>query len=198
MSAPSSDTPPNDNPRIGCVVLAAGFARRFGADKRQALLSDGSTMLARTLQNAAPAFADRLLILHDGDAALAQQHAPFWNVIIAKDAAFGLGHSLAAALPHLEGYTGIVVALGDMPWVRTLTYRQVKAAINAHTLVLPHYQGQRGNPVGIGSDFFAELATPQGDQGARALFLRHANAILRREVEDPGILRDVDTPQDVA
>jgi molybdenum cofactor cytidylyltransferase len=184
-------------PRIGCVVLAAGFARRFGADKRQALLPDGTTLLTRTLQNAAPAFTERLLILHEGDAALLQQHAALWPAIIAKDAMLGLGHSLAAALPHLPDWDGMVVVLGDMPWVKTATYRQVKASLSASALVVPHYQGQRGNPVGIGRDFFHELATPRGDQGARALFIHHADAILRCAVDDPGILRDVDMPADV-
>jgi molybdenum cofactor cytidylyltransferase len=184
-------------PRIGCVVLAAGFARRFGADKRQALLPDGTPLLSRTLHHAAPAFTDRLLILHEGDAALAQLHASLWPALIADDAALGLGHSLAAALPHIQAWDGMVVILGDMPWVQTATYRQVKETLTPHTLVVPHYQGQRGNPVGIGRDFFAELATPQGDQGARALFGRHAQAIVRCEVTDPGILRDVDLPADV-
>jgi molybdenum cofactor cytidylyltransferase len=185
-------------PRIGCVVLAAGFARRFGADKRQTLLPDGTPLLARTLQNATPAFSERLLVLHDGDAALRQQHAPQWRIVIAADAVLGLGHSLAAVLPQVQDWDGMVVALGDMPWVQTATYIQIKAHLNAQTLVVPHYQGQRGNPVGIGKDFFAELAAPQGDQGARALFGRHANAIVRCEVNDSGILRDVDTPNDLA
>ncbi|MDR0780426.1 MAG: nucleotidyltransferase family protein [Pseudomonadales bacterium] len=183
--------------RIGCVVLAAGFARRFGTDKRQAPLPDGGTLLSRTLHNAAPAFSERLLVLHAGDTELWQHYAPQWQAIIAQDAALGLGHSLAAALPYVQEWEGMVVALGDMPWVQSATYAEVKERLNAQTLVVPYYQGQRGNPVGIGRDFFAALAAPEGELGARALFERHASALVRCTVNDRGILRDVDVPDDL-
>jgi molybdenum cofactor cytidylyltransferase len=186
-----------NTPRIGCVVLAAGFARRFGADKRQARLSDGLSVLNHTLQNAAPAFEHRLLILHEGDESLQNQYEASWPCLIAQDAALGLGHSLAAALPVMQHWDGAVIALADMPWVKTATYALIKNRLHARNLVLPYYQNQRGNPAGIGKHFFTELASPQGDQGARALFTRHASAILRLEVDDPGILRDVDTPAEL-
>jgi Uncharacterized MobA-related protein len=183
-------------PRIGCVMLAAGFGRRFGADKRRALLPDGTPLLTHTLRAAAPAFSERVLVLREEDEDLRKRHAD-WPCVIATDAALGLGHSLAAALPHIEDWDGMVVALGDMPWVQTRTYAQIKQRLAPELLVVPYYQGQRGNPVGIGSDFFPELMKPQGDQGARTLFKRHSSSLVACEVDDAGILRDVDSPQDL-
>lgn len=181
---------------IGCIVLAAGSGARFGSDKRLAEFS-GDTLLAHTLAVLAPVFAQRVLVLRandETDAVLAQRFAGEWQIVRAPDAAKGMGHSLAAAMVFTATWSGAVIALADMPFVRPETSAAIASRLSADTLVVPFYRGQRGNPVGIGSRFFAELAALQGDRGARALFERHASALISMGVDDPGILRDVDTP----
>jgi molybdenum cofactor cytidylyltransferase len=178
---------------IGCIVLAAGSGTRFGSDKRLARIG-ADTLLAHTLGNIAPAFHKRILVLRPGDAALGARFATDWQVVLAADADKGMGHSLAAAMPHALDWDAAVIALADMPFVQTSTYLAVRAALTADKLVVPYYREQRGNPVGIGRRYFRELERLQGDQGARSLLQQHAAAVLRVEVEDPGILRDVDTP----
>lgn len=182
---------------IGCIVLAAGSGARFGSDKRLAEFA-GDTLLAHTLARLAPVFAQRVLVLRattDTDTALAQRFANEWRIVHAPDAAKGMGHSLAAAMACTATWNGAVVALADMPFVLPVTCAAIAARLSADTLVVPYYRGKRGNPVGIGSRFFAELAALQGDRGARALFERHASALIHMDVDDPGILRDVDTPE---
>jgi molybdenum cofactor cytidylyltransferase len=179
--------------RIGCVVLAAGIGSRFGSDKRQAVLSNGSTVLAQTLTSLESVFSERCLVLRPGDDVLLKAYST-WSPVIAADAGLGMGHSLASVVPLLQSWDGMVVALGDMPWVRPETFAQVRDALRRDSLVVPFYEGERGNPVGIGSAFFADVAKLQGDQGARALFSRFAEAIICLHVQDNGVLRDVDTP----
>lgn len=182
---------------IGCIVLAAGSGSRFGADKRLAPFGP-NTLLAHTLRNIAPAFSQRVLVLHTGDEALAEQYATLWQVVFAAEAPKGMGRSLAAAMTCTRGWNGAVIGLGDMPLVLTKTYKAVCAQLNQEKLVVPYYKGQRGNPVGIGSRYFAELSGLQGDRGARALLEQHEAQVIRLEVDDPGILRDVDTPEALA
>lgn len=182
---------------IGCIVLAAGAGTRFGSDKRLAPFGN-TTLLAHTLDNIAPAFAQRILVLRTGDEALGAHFTGNWHVVYAPDASNGMGRSLAAAMPACGDWDGAVVGLGDMPYVRTSTYAAVRDRLTRATLVVPHYEAQRGNPVGIGGNFFTELLQLQGDQGARALMQRHAAAITRLDVDDAGILRDVDTPAALA
>jgi molybdenum cofactor cytidylyltransferase len=106
----------------------------------------------------------------------------------------GMGHSLAAAAPYFQAWPGAVIALADMPWVSSTTLQAIAQALTPDSLVVPHYQGQRGNPVGIGSRYFRELMSLHGDTGARALFQRHADKVIKLEVPDPTILQDLDTP----
>jgi molybdenum cofactor cytidylyltransferase len=178
---------------IGCIVLAAGSGTRFGSDKRLARFGE-ATLLEHTLNNISPAFSQRILVLRPDDEALARRYAADWQIVLAADAGKGMGHSLAAALPLAGDWEAAVIALADMPFVQTATYEAVCIRLGTDNLVVPYYRDQRGNPVGIGKRYFPELAHPQGDQGARLLLQQHAAAVVRVDVEDPGIVRDVDTP----
>jgi molybdenum cofactor cytidylyltransferase len=180
---------------VGCIVLAAGSGSRFGSDKRIARYG-ASTLLEYTLRNIAPSFNKRILVLRPGDELLARRFAADWDVVFAPDADKGMGHSLAAAMERTGGWTGAVVALADMPSIRPSTYEIVRDMLtSADALIVPHYGDQRGNPVGIGQAYFAELARLEGDQGARTLLLEHAASVVKLDVDDPGILRDIDTPE---
>jgi molybdenum cofactor cytidylyltransferase len=183
---------------MGCIVLAAGSSRRFGADKRLALLADGSTLLAHTLTRIPASFTRRILVLGPNDQALAEPFLTAWQVIFAAQAQRGMGHSLAAALPLTTGWQGAVIALADMPFVLPATYTALQQALVPGRIVVPCWQGQRGNPVGIGAEFFPELASLQGDQGARMLLQTHAAAVLRLDVDDAGVVRDIDTQEALA
>lgn len=182
---------------ISCMVLAAGSSRRFGSDKRQARLPDGSTLLETTLASIPPLFDQRVLVLHPGDEALATAHAAAWQTIIATTAAQGMGHSLAAGLAACTGETGVLIVLADMPAVHLATYTGLVHLMRTDRIVLPRYRGQRGNPVGIGRDFFAELNVPEGDYGARRLLQEHSDAVHWFDCDDAGILQDIDNPADL-
>lgn len=184
---------------IGCIVLAAGSAQRFGSDKRLARLPTGDTLLTTSLTRIPTLFAPRLLVLRPGEAFLAQQ-APDWQTIFAPRASLGMGHSLATAITHLildsgSELHGVVIALGDMPEVAPTTFTAVAAALRPDTMVVPRFQGKRGNPVGIGAKFFPALTALQGDQGARGLFQQYPTALHWLDVDDPGILYDIDSPE---
>jgi molybdenum cofactor cytidylyltransferase len=177
---------------VGCIVLAAGSSVRFGSDKRHYRLGSGHTLLEQTLLCAQALFNERVLVLRHDDHGLAQRFADHWRVVLARDAGLGMGYSLAAALTATQHWRGAVIALGDMPWVQATTYQAITEALQPNSLVVPYYQGQRGNPVGIGCQHFAALTKAEGDVGARALLQRHPELLQQVQVDDPGILKDLD------
>jgi molybdenum cofactor cytidylyltransferase len=179
---------------IGCVVLAAGSSQRFGSDKRNYRLPNGLTLLEQTLAHLQSVFDQRILVLRPDDTSLAAQFGNDWKIVSAADAPQGMGHSLAAAVPHIRTWSAAVIALADMPWVSVNTLQAIIQAVATDNLVIPHYRGQRGNPVGIGANYFHELIQLQGDTGARVLFQHHSDKVIKLEVKDPGILQDMDTP----
>ena len=94
---------------------------------------------------------------------------------------------------------GWVVALADMPWIRSGHDRAGRRARSRSgaALAAPFHRGRRGHPVGFGKACGPSSPRCGGDEGAKSVVAAHASAMLRIDVDDPGVLRDVDTPQDL-
>ena len=81
-----------------------------------------------------------------------------------------------------------------MPWISPDTVQSLIARATAQRIVFPLVQGMRGHPVLFGRDFWPQLQQLTGDTGAKALLNEHPQACIAVPVDDPGVLRDVDTP----
>ena len=91
---------------------------------------------------------------------------------------------------------GWLVLPGDMPMVQPTTLQAVARALAQHPVAYAQYKGRRGHPVGFSSELYSELTQLSGDEGARRLIARYPAHGL--EVDDPGVLVDVDTLADLA
>ncbi|MDG2089562.1 MAG: nucleotidyltransferase family protein [Gammaproteobacteria bacterium] len=178
---------------IGVIVLAAGYSKRFNADKRQARLQSGETLLDATLNKIPICFQQRVLVLHPGDEEFGKRYQDDWTLCIAKHASKGMGHSLAAAMPYCQNWDAAVIALADMPYVQSNTYQAIQQELTSHPLVRPSCQDRVGNPVGFQSTYFKELAELSGDQGARNILKRHEKELHLMACLDWGVIQDVDT-----
>ncbi|QXI36317.1 nucleotidyltransferase family protein [Pseudomonas xantholysinigenes] len=181
---------------IVALVLAAGQGVRFGSDKRRALLGDGRSLLQHSVERAQAVFDEVRVVLRDGEQAGALGLPVGCRVVHSVDAGLGLGHSLAAGAASLADCPAqaVAIVLGDMPWIAQGTYQRLVEAAGPSVIVVPRYQGQNGHPVLFGREFWAELGGLAGDEGARAVLRRHADRVVVLEVDDGGIVRDVDTP----
>ena len=199
-------------PRIVGILLAAGRGERFGGDKLLAKPASApsagsessdlegeciSVMACRHLLAVVPTV---IAVVRPGDAALtAALAAAGARVVPCANADDGMGASLACGVAAERDAQGWIVGLADMPWVQSSTIARVTAAVVDGALVAaPFHDGKRGHPVGFSAACYAELAALTGDEGARAVVAAHANEFARIDVDDPGILRDVDTRADLA
>lgn len=182
---------------VVALVLAAGSARRFGADKRRATLADGRSLLAHSVERARAAFDDVRVVLRAGEWGGDFGLPGACRIVASPEAAAGMGHSLAAGAGSLHDSQAQAVAilLGDMPWIESATLRRLAEAASASTIVLPRHAGQQGHPVIFGRDFWPALGRLVGDEGARAVVRAHQGCCVVVEVDDAGVLLDVDTPQ---
>jgi molybdenum cofactor cytidylyltransferase len=181
---------------VGAIVLAAGSARRMGADKLGADLG-GRPMIDHVLTAiAAAGLPAPIVAVPPGGLAGIGGGVRRVEVL---DHQLGMGHSLAAAARAIpDDWRAVIVALGDMPFVRIETLRALADAAAEAMIVAPSHDGRRGNPVAWGRDFFAALGGLSGDRGGRALIDAHAAQLRILPVDDPGILIDVDTPEALA
>ena len=185
--------------KIVGLLLAAGSAKRFGSDKLRHLLPHGvaiAVQAARHLKSQ----TDVVAIVRPGSEELSQAlKGEGCEVVICDNAAEGMGASLACAVRATEGADAWLVALGDMPYVRPSSIAAVRAALEGGaSLAAPFFRARRGHPVGIGARFRQELLSVGGDEGAKAVLSRHGSELLKIPVGDPGVIRDIDRPEDLA
>nr|WP_313402821.1 nucleotidyltransferase family protein [Pseudomonas sp.] len=193
-----SERPPH---RVAALMLAAGYSRRFGADKRRLVLADGSSLLAASLALPCSMVEEVWLVLRP-DESITELGLPASIKLVQHPlTAQGMGHSLAAGAERLlaESHAdAVAIFLADMPSIRRHSLEVLMACAAPDRIVLPSHQGKRGHPVLFGRDFWPQLATLGGDAGARAVLQHNAEALHIVELNDPGVLQDIDTPADLA
>ena len=183
------------NHRIGALVLAAGFGRRYGGGKLIATMADGRRLIEHSLANITAAIDEVVIVTRPG--AIEQWLPDKLPLLLFEDARQGMGASLAFGVSRLPPWDGCLVCLADMPFIDPQTYRQLATDLTPHNIVIPRHKQARGNPVGFGRDFFPELTRLQNDSGGRQIIQRHQHAIHEIPTSDPAILIDIDTPEDL-
>ena len=186
------------------ILLAAGFSRRFGAsNKLLQPIADGRPIALASAQNLIQAMPTSIAVVRPENTILATmlQQAGL-TVFTCKEGEQEMAASLAAAISLSANFDaanhGFVIALADMPYIQPATIRLVANSLNdSQSIVIPTYHGQRGHPVAFAALYRSELETLQGDEGARSIVKRHANAVHLLPCEDAGIVTDIDTPEDL-
>ena len=184
---------------ISGILLAAGAARRFGGGKLLHLLPDGTPIGLASLRNLETALARVVVVIRAEDHAIASLYAEARaQTIVCTDADRGMGHSLAAGVAHEAQARGWVVALADMPNVMPSTIRAIATALSEQGgIVVPYLGAERGHPVAFSQGFREELLGLHGDSGARSVLQAHPGEVHRLQVDDPGVIEDIDTPADL-
>lgn len=183
------------------VLLAAGFGSRFDPDglhnKLLARMPDGTPLAQEAAHRLLQVVPRVLAVVRPGSDALARLlNDAGCDVVFAASAERGMGASLAAGIGASNDAEGWIVALADMPRIAPTTIEAVSRTLDGGaSLVAPFYQGQRGHPVGFGIEHRDALLALDGDTGAKSLLMSHR--VTKVDVDDPGILRDVDTPEDL-
>jgi len=186
------------------LVLAAGLGRRFDPSGRRWKLAeplpDGRPVLRATCE-ALLESVDALLVVcgeRESDAARVLDGLPL-AVLRCPDARAGMGATLKCGVRAAEPSIGWLVALGDMPFVGAGTLRVVGESLRSGgRIVRPWHDGRPGHPVGFGAGLRTELLAIGDAAGAGELIRRHGREVVALELDDPGCVRDVDTPADLA
>lgn len=182
------------------VLLAAGSGARFAGGNKLLAEVDGDPIVVRAATTLCEARVEAALAVVGYQAeriAPAVADLPI-ETTVNPDYADGQATSVRVGVEWAidRDADAVLIALGDMPWVQPETYSAVLDAYrDGADIVVPAYDGQRGNPVLFGARHFDALCDVTGDSGGRQLFA--TNDVTRVPVDDPGVGRDVDTPDDL-
>ncbi|HEV2492326.1 MAG TPA: nucleotidyltransferase family protein [Terriglobia bacterium] len=183
--------------RIAGLILAAGESTRMGRDKAL-LMYRGSTFLESIITTLRGAGSERIVVVLGHHAADIERATNLANVEVLINADYRRGQtsSLQRGLKALMGepVEGVVLSLVDHPAVRAETIAKLIATFTPSLapVVIPTHQGQRGHPVLIGRALFEELLGLPPDAGANTVIRKYRASTQWVEVDDAGVLTDVD------
>lgn len=176
------------------VLLAAGKGRRFGGNKLLHPVADGTPMLLASAKTLASALPDTVTVINqDLKFYAAQLEQLGMRVVINNEAEKGMGSSVACGVKASEDATGWLIALADMPYIKTETISQLANEMTRGAeIVAPSYAGRRGHPVGFSAHCKDELLALNTDVGARHIIEAHREQLALLETDDEGVITDID------
>ncbi len=197
---------------VAGIVLAAGGSSRMGQGRNKLLECFGERPLVAVAVDALLAAGVRPVVVVTGfeaervRAALAGRACRF---VHHAGWAAGMGESIACGMRVLQEEAcapeAVLLSVGDLPGLRAdhveailASARSAQGEIEPGCIAVPSFAGRRGHPVLFGAAHFAALAGLRGDEGARGVLAANAQAVRRVEASDDAILRDVDTPEELA
>ena len=184
------------------IVLAAGQGSRFvGTSHKLAQPLGESSVLGTTLRHAIASQLHVVVVTTDRFAGEARQSVAARDVVVVPEAGsgessqLGMGYSIAAGVRASATSAGWIMLPADMPLLQPATLQAVARQLDRHPVAYAQYQGRRGHPVGFAAELYSELVALSGDEGARRLVARYPAFGI--ELDDAGILADIDTEADL-
>jgi molybdenum cofactor cytidylyltransferase len=181
------------------VVPAAGKGERFGAPLKLVVDVDGEVLLDRTLRCLLDGGVAAVIVVTAPGAALdaaALLADPRVRTVVNPDPSRGMFSSIQAGCSAAEG-DPILILPGDMPFVRSETVAALLAAARLDAIVRPTFQSHHGHPIALPGRVRREILKADPRSTLATILRRHADDIVDLQVDDPGVLRDVDTKQDL-
>ena len=184
---------------IAAVVLAAGSSSRMGKPK-QTLQLEGGPMLERVLQTLRQTKVGRVVVVLGAHSSVVRGWVKFGKEKVVVNPRFkeGMSGSIRLGLAEAEEADAAMIVLGDQPFVSPGTIdRIIDAYVSSRSpVVVPVYHGRRGNPVLFDRSLFPQIRRIRGDVGAKSVVSGNEDKLLQVDVNDEGILVDIDTPSD--
>jgi molybdenum cofactor cytidylyltransferase len=182
---------------VAAILLAAGKSRRMGSCKQLLPLGE-TTVIGRCLNTLVNGGVSEIVVVVSPDGDDVAKAALVYPVLVVTNSTVegDMASSVRVGRDALPADTsGVIVALCDYPRVMpaTVTLLLESHAAQPHRIIIPNHGGRLGHPVLVPRLILEEL---QGNLTLKDLVRRNPDRLLCIEVADPGVLMDMDTPED--
>ena len=184
--------------RVGCILLASGFSRRFGGDKLLSLL-DGDPLYSRAFAALPARLFEKAVVTSRFPEILDSARGAGYDALENLRADEGVAAGIRLGMEHMAGMDGVLFAVCDQPWLTCGSAERLLAEFccHPHSIAALSWEGRRGNPVIFSADLFPELCLLTGDRGGSAVIKRHPDRLRMVEAGNARELHDVDAPDDL-
>jgi len=188
------------HPSVAAIVLAAGCATRMGSQK-VLLEVEGRSMIRRVVDAAVGSRTARTIVVvgHEAGPVANDLAGRPVTVVVNPDYAAGMSTSLQAGVRAAGACDAALFLLGDQPFVTArLIDRLIETFAQTGKAVVRPLAGERpANPVLLSAALFAEVFAQSGDVGGREIVKRHPGQVCLVPLDDPTLVVDIDTPEDL-
>jgi len=187
---------------MAAIVLAGGVSQRMGKANKLHLEVDGTPILRRCIETLLNANIQQIVVVLGYEYQMTRQLIDDMPVHTVYNADYSSGqmtsvHCGLAAIEH--DFSGVMVALGDQP---ALTVNDINYLIDAYStrgkaeVVIPTYQGNRGNPIIISEQSRKDILAGKRKLGCRRFIKDNPDLVRMVKMNSPGVITDLDTPQE--
>ena len=182
---------------ISCLILAAGSESRFGSAKLLYRLKDGRSILQNTIGVYQSVFDQVTVVCNDNMQLIDQAHNLGALIEVNPLAHLGMSESIKLGVRVTQASTAWLIVLADMPYVDAVSIVRLCQFADRKKIIQPYFNSSPGNPVMIGTAFLPQLMSLEGDVGAKAILQTHSQALIKLDLDDSGLVHDIDTLDDV-
>ena len=181
--------------KLGCVVMAAGNARRFGENKLAVVLQ-GRSLILRTLEAIPAEVFHRVVVVTQYPEIIRMAQEFHFASVCNEHPDHGISYTIRLGLTGLRDCDGVMFLVSDQPLLQRETIANLAKLWMDHPdrIVAPSHNGVRGNPCLFPARFFPALMDLTEDRGGNQVIRQHPDALLLMETEKQE-LTDVDTPE---
>jgi len=199
-----NDTRNKAGPTFSAVVLAAGLSSRMKGSHKLLLPVDGQPAVRRTVSALAAAAPEEIVVVTGFKGRAVMEALDGLPVTFQCNPRYEQGQmtSVAAGVAALHAPCSVVlVCLADQVLLNAVDYRELVdafAAMPRGSILIPMFNGQRGNPVAFSASYAAEVISGHVNPGCRKLIAEHPDEVFIHEAAHDRFIVDMDTPEDYA
>ena len=186
---------------LSAVVLAAGESKRMNGRIKALLPIEGTTFIERITEFLFRAPVDEVVVVLGAAHETVRAKASLGEAVVLINENWERGQlsSLRLGVQNLSPRSdGVIFTPVDHPFVRESTYEVLIAVWkkNPERVVVPVCSGRKGHPALFPRRVYGALLHDELPNGARDIIYREKGSVIFVPVDDPGVVRDVDTPED--
>ena len=189
---------------IAAIVLCAGRSMRMGSENKL-FLPFGDKNIAETVIDKLTMSKAHQIIVVVSDLSkkrLRPYQSERVRVVENENYREGMTTSIQEGIKHAKNASGYMICMGDQPFINVDTYDLLIRNFERQypkleqSIVVPYYEGIKGNPVIFSSAYQSAILTHTAPEGCKELLEQHKKHVFRVNVGDGSILKDIDTPED--
>ena len=190
---------------ISAVILAAGESRRMGKQNKLLLPVGGGALLVKLVKSVCDSDVGQVLVVigHEAEKIRRELNELPLSFVYNPNFREGMTTSIKSGVKKVSpDCDGFLICLADMPFINTpeinkLIHAYVQNRIKEKRLiVVPEFQGQRGNPVLFSSEFRNDILEYKKESGCRGVIMNYPESVKEIKMDNNNMLLDVDTLED--